>query len=1402
MARDVLTKNEQTTQTSRANAASNRTTAPKSRQSPVLQLHRLVGNRAVQRLMGASTLQPTPKTPYETVHESEALDRSRAEGPLGSYPLQRFAGSPADSNSHPHHPGHPLIARKSAGVMHPLLASVLQAKLQVSQPGDPYEREADQVADAIFAQRKVISISRLASGSLSRMNQEEEEAEGNLLQPTPVQRQETEEEPVQLLGKVQRQSEDDEDSASLETVPLQLQAMNEEEMLQTQSMGKQKIEAEVPLQTYIIAPQAHTEEPDENIQRESTPALKTDEDELVQTLCAECQQESKQGGIIQRASADEEMEDLSLQTIDMTLQAQEREEEPTGNSSIPVALQRQLEEDEPIQAKATGNGSSTATPSYAPVHHALQNSGSGFPIHPATRQTLEASLGTDLTGVRVHEDSGSHHANTALNARAFTNSNHIWLGKGESQADLRLMAHETTHVLQQGGVVRRQPLNQGGAESGGGSATVSSPGPTTSAATSGTGGTASTQASTVAVEAEPAGKEKAGGSSTPERTQSSTTPAEGGAEGALASPPSLEGGSSDVELLMPEPPSDLSEAERAELKQIHNQAAEVASQEEDLPPAESHVSEARGAVEEPETETAARGESALMDALDEERPAPSPEIEDLCNRIREVIRSKRPPDEDSLVDADPEEMASQAGGQLNDNIQSDADQVAGSYDQLENPPAGPTPAPPQTMEPSPESVDTPSLGATAATPEGVSPEDLSLDADVAASQTRMEEAGMNSEPAQLVESGPIAEARAAQGELAETAERNPAEVLAEQQATLSQTRADMAALQERALEALNVARSTTVSGTTTQQTNMVQSEQQTRTQISAQAQGIFDQAQSQVDTQLEPLARTAMKKWEAGKKVLSYQFKQDLLWVKRRVEERHSGVGGAIVGAWDVVTGLPDWVTREYDAAEKTFGDGVCELIREISTDVNAVIATCEAIIANARTKIAELFANLPIELQEWAAGEQARFTEKLDQLHNRATETRDNFNRDLTNRAAQAVQDVRQEVHQLREAAKGLLGRIADSIGRFLEDPAKFIIEGLLELLGIPPASFWAVVNRIGSVINDIADDPLGFANNLAAALGQGFQQFFDNFADHILSGFFDWLFSGLGAVGVNIPSDFSLKSIITFFLELMGITWPNIRQLLAKHIGEENVALIEKAYELIANLIEMGPEGIFEMIKEQLNPQNILDMVVDAAIDFMIDALIKAVTPRIIAMFNPAGAIVQAIEVVYRILSWIFTNAARIFSLIETVVNGAAALVAGSISGMATAVEGALARLLAPVIDFLAGFLGMGDLPDKIADTIRGFQQWVLGIIDKVIAWLADKAKGLLRALGIGGEEEPDERTEEQKILDLDSAIEEAEGLMRKPEISVDSVQEELPGIAEHYRLRSIELVEDDDKEYHVEA
>jgi hypothetical protein len=117
----------------------------------------------------------------------------------------------------------------------------------------------------------------------------------------------------------------------------------------------------------------------------------------------------------------------------------------------------------PVQMEADG-GASSAPSMSAVATNAVASKGMGKPLEPGTRGTLESGFGTGLGQVRVHDDAAAQSAARALNARAFTHGNDIWLGPGASQSDTRLMAHEATHVVQQSGGAHRmvQRANGGG----------------------------------------------------------------------------------------------------------------------------------------------------------------------------------------------------------------------------------------------------------------------------------------------------------------------------------------------------------------------------------------------------------------------------------------------------------------------------------------------------------------------------------------------------------------------------------------------------------------------------------------------------------------------------------------------------------------------------------------------------------------------------------------------------------------------------------------------------------------------------------------------------------------------------------------------------------------------------
>ncbi|WP_157682277.1 eCIS core domain-containing protein [Mucilaginibacter mallensis] len=84
----------------------------------------------------------------------------------------------------------------------------------------------------------------------------------------------------------------------------------------------------------------------------------------------------------------------------------------------------------------------------------------GQTLSAGSRQFFEPRFGHDFSRVRIHTDSGAAKSAQSINALAYTSGNNIVFNSGqyspETSSGQRLMAHELTHVVQQGkDVVRR-----------------------------------------------------------------------------------------------------------------------------------------------------------------------------------------------------------------------------------------------------------------------------------------------------------------------------------------------------------------------------------------------------------------------------------------------------------------------------------------------------------------------------------------------------------------------------------------------------------------------------------------------------------------------------------------------------------------------------------------------------------------------------------------------------------------------------------------------------------------------------------------------------------------------------------------------------------------------------------
>ena len=137
------------------------------------------------------------------------------------------------------------------------------------------------------------------------------------------------------------------------------------------------------------------------------------------------------------------------QVANAVLHHQKNDAVPHSSRTETIQSKQSLYDDESneLKVQAKSHNASQAPTSVTPRY--LGGSGYGSPLSKNMRSRIEPVVKTNLAHVRVHNDAAAHEAAHELHAKAFTHKNHIYLGKNQDPEDLKLMAHEATHVLQQ-----------------------------------------------------------------------------------------------------------------------------------------------------------------------------------------------------------------------------------------------------------------------------------------------------------------------------------------------------------------------------------------------------------------------------------------------------------------------------------------------------------------------------------------------------------------------------------------------------------------------------------------------------------------------------------------------------------------------------------------------------------------------------------------------------------------------------------------------------------------------------------------------------------------------------------------------------------------------------------------
>ncbi|GAB2681689.1 phage tail protein [Thalassiella azotivora] len=287
-----------------------------------------------------------------------------------------------------------------------------------------------------------------------------------------------------------------------------------------------------------------------------------------------------------------------------------------------------------------------------------------------------------------------------------------------------------------------------------------------------------------------------------------------------------------------------------------------------------------------------------------------------------------------------------------------------------------------------------------------------------------------------------------------------------------------------------------------------------------------------------------------------------------------------------------------------------------------------------------------------------------------------------------------------------------------------ELVFEGGLSLAGSLGGQVMAVIRRAGSVLGTVFRDPVGFAGRLVAAVRGGFGQFAARIGHHLRQGLFGWLTGALRGA-ITLPERFDLRGILSLVLQLVGATWSWLRTRMVRLLGEPRVAMIERAVDWVQRIATEGLSAVWERIAEFAT--GLVDTVIGSIRDWVGRTVVGAAISRLVTMFNPAGAVIQAIIAAYNTIRFFIERAQQLASLANAVFGSIAAIASGALGNAMNAVENALSKALPVAIGFLARLIGLGDVATPVKNLIGRARGVLDRALDKVVNWLADRAKRL---------------------------------------------------------------------------
>ena len=712
------------------------------------------------------------------------------------------------------------------------------------------------------------------------------------------------------------------------------------------------------------------------------------------------------------------------------------------------------------------------------------------------------------------------------------------------------------------------------------------------------------------------------------------------------------------------------------------------------------------------------------------RPAPPVDPNKGKQKLRESLTENVPKSIEDVDNFKRDMKAQHMGADVMQVVQGDKNSVVSTYADVEHtPPPAPPEHAPEALPPIEGAPNTGALnlGQNAVAP--LQPEHTDVSSYTNEADAKLKEEGVTQEQLDMVDSGDLAAASKEKKGMAQMAKSEPQAIRQFSQQQAQKVDTDLKHEERHGRAKVAGKRKAGLGGTAQKQKHAKSALEKKRDEVAAKINGIYKAAQDKVKKKLADLDVQSMKRFDDGNAKASRTFEDT---VNRELDaykdDRYSGMFGWARKAKDWLLGMDDLpgVKAIFDRNRGIFVATIDRLVADIGADNKRVIQECRDELARAKADIKEYVDKLGPALKDIGRKTAGEMNRQLEEMDGFVRKQEEELQQKLADKQQAAIKAIDEKIEKMKDAMSGALAKL----GKLLLLAAKKLFTWALQQFGYSLADIQGIIDKGVAVLKAIFTKPVKFVKNLMSAAILGFKNFGKNFLKHLQDALFEWLTGSLE--GVTLPRTWDVQGIVGLALQMIGISYANVRRHMVTVMGETVVLTLEKTFTLVKTLVTQGPMAAWEQLKDLADDMK--EAFIQAVKDFIKWKIVEEAIKWVVSIFVPGAGLIKAAIGIYDTIVFFIKKAADIAKMVANFLGSIGEIAAGNISAAADAMEHGLARALSLVITFLARLLHLDAITAKIRAAIQKIHARVDDAMLKVAKWIWDKAQKVLGVVKSG--------------------------------------------------------------------